>query len=87
MGGGRGGHISYAHLSAAPMSSAKRRLEMRRPPMEVVLWCSCRVSLMMFSRKMLNRIGESRQPCRTPTVVGKCSPISSLRRTALPELL
>ena len=36
-----------------------------------------------FSRKMLKRVGESRHPCRTPTVVLKQSPVLPLNRTAL----
>ena len=50
------------------MSSANLRLEIIRPPMEIVD-LKCNVSLMMFSKYKLKRIGERRQPCRTPTVV------------------
>ena len=37
---------------------------------------------MILSRKMLKRVGESRHPCRTPTVVLNHSPVLPLNRTA-----
>ena len=51
------------------MSSAKRKLVMSRPPMLTLPSWSSKASHMIFSRKMLKRFGESRHPCRTPTVV------------------
>ena len=38
---------------------------------------------MILSRNMLKRVGESRHPCRTPTVVRNQSPMLLLKRTAL----
>ena len=51
------------------MSSAKRKLVMSRPPMLTLPSWSSKASHMILSRKMLKRVGESRHPCRTPTVV------------------
>ena len=45
-------------------------------------WSSS-ASHMILSRKMLKRVGESRYPCRTPTVVLNYSPVLPLNRTAL----
>ena len=44
---------------------------------------SSKASHMILSRKMLKRVGESRHPCRTPTVVMNHSPVLPLNRTAL----
>ena len=67
--------VSSRNASLLPpirsMSSANLRLEIIRPPMEVVDLKLCNVSLMMFSKYKLKRIGERRQPCCTPTVVLK----------------
>ena len=41
---------------------------------------------MILSKKMLKRVGESRHPCRTPTVVLNHSPVLALNRTALKAL-
>ena len=42
---------------------------------------------MILSRNMLKRVGESRHPCRTPTVVQNQSPmLLLLKRTALVAL-
>ena len=38
---------------------------------------------MIRCRNMLKRVDESRDPCRTPTVVRNQSPILPLKRTAL----
>ena len=38
---------------------------------------------MILSRNMLKRVGESRHPCQTPTVVKNQSPMLLLKRTAL----
>ena len=67
--------VSSCNSSLLPpirsMSSANLGLEIIRPPMEIVDLKLCNVSLMMFSKYKLKRIGERRQPCRTPTVVLK----------------
>ena len=65
------------------MSSAKRKLVMSRPPMLTLPSWSSKASHMILSRKMLKRVGESRHPCRTPTVVLNHSPVLPLNRTAL----
>ena len=57
------------------MSSAKRKLVMSRPPMLTIPSWSSNASHMILSRKMLKRVGESRHPCRTPTVVLNHSPV------------
>ena len=44
---------------------------------------SSKASHMILSRKMLKSVGESRHPCRTPTVVLNHSPVLPLNRTAL----
>ena len=41
---------------------------------------------MILSRNMLKRVGESRHPCLTPTVVRNHSPMLPLKRTALVAL-
>ena len=65
------------------MSSAKRKLVISRPPMLTLpLWSSI-VSHIILSRKMLKRVGESRDPCRTLTVVLNHSPVLPLNKTAL----
>ena len=65
------------------MSSAKRKLVMSRPPMLILPIWSSSASHMILSRKTLKRVGESRHPCRTPTVVLNHSPVLPLNRTAL----
>ena len=42
---------------------------------------------MILSRNILKRVGESRHPCRTPTVVQDQSPMLLLKRTSLVALL
>ena len=71
---------SYAFTT---MSSAKRKLVISRPPMLTLPSWSSNASHMILSRKMLKRVGESRHPCRTPTVVLNHSPVLPLNRTAL----
>ena len=53
------------------ISSAKRKLIISRPPMLTLPSWSSNVSHIILSRKMVKRVGESRHPCRTPTVVLK----------------
>ena len=42
---------------------------------------------MILSRNMLKRVGESRHPCQTPTVVWNQSPMLLLKRTATSGLV
>ena len=65
------------------MSSAKRKLVISRPSMLTLPSWPFNTSRMILSRKMVNRVGESRHPCRTPTVVLNQSPVLPLNRTAL----
>ena len=46
-----------------------------------------KASVMILSRNMPKRVGESRHPCRTPNVVQNQSPMLPLKRTALVALL
>ena len=61
------------------MSSAERKLVISRRPMLTLLSWSSNASHMILSRKMLKRVGESRHPCRTPTVVVNHSPVLPLK--------
>ena len=62
----------------------KRKLVMSRPPiLTLPSWSSNASHMFISSRKMLKRVGESRHPCRTPTVVLSQSPLLPLNRTAL----
>ena len=71
---------SSSSFSARPsMSSAKRKLVIVLPPMLTVPWWSSGAWVIILSRKMLKRVGESRHPCLTPTVVLNQSPMSPLR--------
>ena len=54
---------------------------MGRPPMLTLPSWSPNASHMILSRKMLKRVGESRHPCRTSTVVLNHSPVLPLNRT------
>ena len=65
------------------MSSAKRKLVMSGPLMLTLPSWSSNASHMTLSRKMFKRVGESRHPCRIPTVVLNHSPVLPLNRTAL----
>ena len=62
------------------MSSAKRKLVMSRPPMLTLPSWSSKASHIILSRKIIKRVGESRHPCRTPTVVLNHSPVLPLNR-------
>ena len=53
------------------MSSAKRKLVMSRPPMLTLPSWSSKASHMILSRKMLKRVGESRQSLITVKVAWK----------------
>ncbi|KAF6040827.1 hypothetical protein EB796_000860 [Bugula neritina] len=61
------------------MSSAKCKLVIVLPPMLTVPLCSSSPSVMILSKKMLKRDGESKQPCLTLTVVPNQSPMLPLR--------
>ena len=52
------------------------------PDADTPSWSS-KVSHIILSRKMLKRVGESRHPCRTPTVVLNHSPVLPLNRNVL----
>ena len=74
------------------MSSARRKLVISRPLMLTIPSWSSNASHMIFSRKMLKRVGESSHPCRTITPLSDYSsePFASaampLNRTALRAL-
>ena len=61
------------------MSSEDNRLRILYPPIAMVFRMSC----IIFSKKILNRVGDRRQTCRTPTDVRKKSTLISLTITAL----
>ena len=65
------------------MPSAKPKLVISRPPMLTLPSWSSNASHMILSSKMLKRVGESRHPCRTPTVVLNHYPVLTLNSTAL----
>ena len=73
----------FSSSAFTTMSSAKRKLVMGRPPMLILPSWSSNASHMILSRKMLKRVGESRHPCQTPTVVLNHSLVLLLNRTAL----
>ena len=54
-------------------------------PLEMDVWWSWSASCMVFSRNKLNRIGESKHPWLTPTVVLRNSPDWLFMKTALLE--
>ena len=68
------------------MLSAKRKLVISHPSMLTLSSWSSNASHMILSRKMLKRVGESRHPCQTPTVLLNHSPVLPLNRTALRAL-
>ena len=61
----------------------KAQVGMSRLPMLTLPSWSFNASHMILSRKMLKSVGESRHPCRTPTVILNHSPLLLLNRTAL----
>ena len=63
-------------------TTTKGRLVIVLPPMPTVPSWSSKASVMILFRNMLKRVGESRHPCRTPTVVRNQSPMLPLKRTA-----
>ena len=68
------------------MSSAKRRLLIVLPPMLTVPWWFSKALVTILSRKMLKSVGDSRHPCRTPTVVRNQYSMLLLKITALVAL-
>ena len=78
---------SCSSSARASMSSANRRLVIFQPPVLTLPSCSSRASDMIRSRKMLNRVGDRRHPCLTPTVVLNHSPMLPFIWTALVALL
>ena len=64
------------------MSLAKRKLVIVLPPMLTVPWFSS-ASVIILSTKMLKRVGESKNPCLTPTVVLIQSSIIHLKYFAI----
>ena len=77
---------SCSSSARACMSSANRRLVIFLPPMLTFPSCSSRASDMIRSRKMLERMGDRRHPCLTPTVVLNHSPMLPFIWTALVAL-
>ncbi len=72
--------VEVSSLPARPsMSSAKRKFVIFLPPMVTVPSWSFSVSVIILSKKMLKRVGESTQPCLTPTVVLNQSHVLLLR--------
>ena len=74
---------AFSSSAFTTMLSAKRKLVMSRPPMLTPSSWSSKASHMILSRKMLKRVGESRHPCQTPTIVLNHSPVLPLNSTAL----
>ena len=71
---------SSSSLPARPsMSSAKRKFVIFLPPMLTVPSWSFSASVIILSKKMLKRVGESTQPCLTLTMVLNQSPMLLLR--------
>ena len=61
--------FSSSAITLAYIQSANRILVIFLPPMLTFPPCSSKASEMIRSRKMLKRVGDSRHPCLTPTVV------------------
>lgn len=73
-------------IDASPsisMSSANLRLQMSPPPLKTNVWWSWGASLMMLSRYMLKRTGDSKHPWPTITVVWNNPTGCSLKITTL----
>ena len=68
-------HLRQCHLQSG--------LVISRPPMLTLPSWSSSASHMIPSRKMIKRVGESRHPCRTRTVVLNHSPVLPLNWTEL----
>ena len=68
-------------------SQAYRKMDVTRERELAVPSWSSKGSVMILSRNMLKRVGESRHLCQTPIVVWNQSPMLLLKRTALVALL
>ena len=72
-------------------SQAYRKMDVTRERISRILelavpsWSS-KGSVVILSRNMLKRVGESRHPCRTAAVVQSQSPMLLLKKTALVAL-
>ena len=75
--------VSSSSPAVMTMWSAKRKLVINRPSMLTLHSWLSNASHIILSRKMLKRVGASRHPRRTPTVVLNHSPVLLLIRTAL----
>ena len=73
---------SSSSSAVTTMSSAKRKLVISRPSMLTLPSWSSNASHIILSRKMLKRVGESRCPCRPPTVFLNQSSVLPMNRTA-----
>ena len=69
-------------LPIGSILSAKRRLHMGLPPMEMDVWWPWGVSCMIISMNKLNRMGESKHSWQIPIIVLKNSPSWLFKRTA-----
>ena len=65
------------------LASVICKVVISHPPMLTLPSWSSNASHTILSMKMLKRVGESKHPCRTPTVVLNHSPVLPLKRTAL----
>ena len=74
---------SFSSLAKASISSVNRRLVIFLPPMLTFPSCSSRASVRTRSRKMLKRVGDTRHPYLTLTVVLNQSPRLPFIWTAL----
>ena len=61
--------ISDVPVYVLYLTDQKTKLHMYLPPTEMDVWWSWTVSCMIFSGNKCNRMGESKHPWRTPTVV------------------
>ena len=70
--------LSRRSTKSASSSSLPARPSMSSAKHKFVIW-SFSASVIILSKKMLKRVGESTQPCLTPTVVLNQSPMLLLR--------
>ena len=77
---------SFSSPAKPSMSPAKGILVIVLLPMLTMPSWYSKVSVMILSRNMLKRVGESRHPCQTPTVVWNQFPMLLLKRTTLVAL-
>ena len=78
--------VSYCSSVFDPVinsiSSTNIRLPSSYPPMDMMLQWSSSVSFMIFSRYILNSVGDKSHPCRTPIDVLEKVPVLLLTQTA-----